>query len=163
MPVMRHQDARGTRIRWTKAVHDAAEAERFFAPRPTSSTSPDGAVTNYTYTYGPATVTATTNGHWLTTTMDGFGRTRQTAKGDSNGTKSIVNTVYGSAPCAPLGRQLQVSQPYASGGTQYWTTYAYDVLGRRTSKVAPDRSSTTTYAYQGNLNEFSSVFFASLG
>jgi len=44
----------------------------------------------------------------------------------------------------------QVSQPYAPGGTVYWTVYNYDGLGRTTSVVAPDGSVTASYAYAGN-------------
>ena len=45
--------------------------------RPTSTTSPTLAVTNYTYadSASPPYKTATTNSHWVQTAMDGFGRT----------------------------------------------------------------------------------------
>jgi len=43
----------------------------------------------------------------------------------------------------------QVSEPYAPGGTPVYTTYNYDGMGRTTSTVAPD-GSTTTYSYNGN-------------
>src|SRR5713226_890189 len=65
-------------------------------------------------------------------------------------TVSTVNTVYGSCACSPLGKVMQVSQPYAPGGTQYWTTYSYDGLGRTVSVVLPDGASTTTSSYSGN-------------
>ena len=40
--------------------------------------------------------------------------------------------------------------PYAPGGTEYWTTYTYDGLGRTLSVQKPDGASTTTYSYLGN-------------
>jgi YD repeat-containing protein len=43
----------------------------------------------------------------------------------------------------------QTSQPYAPGGTEYWTTYTYDASGRALTAVQAD-GSTTTYLYQGN-------------
>jgi YD repeat-containing protein len=42
--------------------------------RPVSSKIPDGAITNYTYTYNPNTQTATLGTRWTKTTLDGFGR-----------------------------------------------------------------------------------------
>ena len=42
--------------------------------RPTQSQIPDGATTTYAYTYSPPTQTATVNGRWQKTTLDGFGR-----------------------------------------------------------------------------------------
>ncbi|HZU29040.1 MAG TPA: RHS repeat-associated core domain-containing protein [Bryobacteraceae bacterium] len=119
--------------------------------RPQTTTSTDGAQTTYTYTNSPATVTATTNGHYVKTTMDGFGRTIKVEQGDANGTKSTVDTVYGSCGCSPMGKVVKVSQPYPPGATEYWTVYTYDALGRTVSVLAPDGVSTTTNSYQGNV------------
>jgi len=119
------------------------------AARPLQSTSPHGAVTNYSYTNSPPTSTATTNGHWVRTTADGLGRTIKVEIGDSGGTKSIVDTEYDSCNCSPFGKMKRVSQPYAPGGPIYWTTYTYDGLGRTLTMVAPD-GATTAYLYQGN-------------
>ncbi|MGI8741138.1 MAG: hypothetical protein ACR2NN_00940 [Bryobacteraceae bacterium] len=54
--------------------------------RPQTSSSPFGAVTNYVYsdTASPPTKIATTNGRWVRTTSDGFGRTIKTS--NSSGT-----------------------------------------------------------------------------
>src|SRR5262249_42859272 len=126
--------------------------------RPYQSTSVYGAVTTYAYSGAtlPMTITATTNSHWVQTTLDGFGRTTTVVRGYNDGsgahTVSTVNTVYGSCACSPLGKVAQVSQPYAPGGTQYWTTYSYDGLGRTVSIVLPDGASTTTSAYSGNTS-----------
>jgi YD repeat-containing protein len=49
-----------------------------------------------------------------------------------------------------MGKMKQVSQPHAPGAAPVWTTYNYDGLGRTTSVIAPDGSSTTTYSYSGN-------------
>src|SRR5205823_2132464 len=72
-----------------------------YTGRPSSSTSPDGATTTYTYNDAaiPPTRTATTtNGstqHGMRTSMDGFGRTVKIEIGDGSGSvKSIVNTNY---------------------------------------------------------------------
>jgi len=120
--------------------------------RPQSTTSPYGAVTNFTYndTATPPTKTATTNGRWARTSMDGFGRTIKTETGYSSTTVSAVDTVYLPCGCSPLGKMTKTSQPYAPGGTQYWTINAYDGSGRTVSTLAPDGSSATTYLYQGN-------------
>jgi YD repeat-containing protein len=73
--------------------------------RPSTTISPSGAVTTYTYApsgqpIGTATNTATTNGHWVKTQLDGFGRTMHAITGYGTGTGttvSTVDTVY--APC----------------------------------------------------------------
>jgi RHS repeat-associated protein len=119
--------------------------------RPTSTTSPTGAVTNYAYadSASPPYKTATTNGHWVRTNMDGFGRTIQTITGYGSTTVSTVDTQYAPCSCSPLGKMSQTSQPYAPGGTDNWTKYYYDASGRTTSVQAPD-GSTTSYVYQGN-------------
>ena len=117
------------------------------AARPASTTSPFGAVT--TYTYSGNVKTATTNGHWVRTTMDGLGRTVKTETGDASGTKSVVDTVYSPCGCTPLGKMTQLSQPHAPGATQYWTTYVYDATGRTKTVTAPD-GSVTKYDYSGN-------------
>ncbi len=120
--------------------------------RPTSSTSPHGATTTYTYNNitNPPTTTATTNGHWVRTSMDGLGRTIKVETGDASGTVSIVETEYDSCACSPVGKVKRVSRPYAPGGTVYWTTYSYDCLGRTLSVAQPGNTGTTAYVYEGN-------------
>ena len=119
--------------------------------RPTSTTAPTGAVTNYTYadTASPPYKTATTNTHWVQTAMDGFGRTIQTETGYSGTGVSVVATHYDPCGCSPLGKISQVTEPFAPGGSVYWTNYTYDASGR-TAKIALPDSSATIYLYQGN-------------
>jgi YD repeat-containing protein len=127
------------------------------AARPSSSTSPTGAVTTYSYAIsglavGTAANWATTNGHWVQTQLDGFGRTIHSITGYGTGTGttvSEVDTVYAPCGCSPMGKVSQVSQPYVTANTQQWTTYAYDVLGRTLSVTLPD-TSNTSYSYSGN-------------
>ena len=118
--------------------------------RPTSTTSPTGAVTNYTYndSASPPYKTATTNTHWVQTAMDGFGRTIQTLDSPLPG-RFRRQTHYDPCGCSPLGQMSQVSQPFAPNGSVYWTNYTYDASGRTSKVVAPD-GSTTTYSYYGN-------------
>jgi len=125
--------------------------------RPSQTTIPDGAVTTYTYTYynpttntGVNTQTATVDGRWQTTTLDGFGRTVQVQKGNGSTIVSTVQTQYAPCACSPLGKMSAVSQPYGPGTTVYWTTYTYDGSGRTLTVTAPDGASTTNYTYQGN-------------
>jgi RHS repeat-associated protein len=119
--------------------------------RPYTVTSPYGAMTNYTYndTASPPNHIATTNGHWIETVMDGFGRTIQTDTGYSSTTISTVDTQYAPCGCSPLGKLSKQSAPYAPGGSDAWTTYTYDASGRTLSVALPD-ASTTSYIYQGN-------------
>ncbi len=131
--------------------------------RPSTTTSPYGAVTTYAYndTASPPNTLATTcptsaacNGPWVETVMDGFGRTIQTITGNGTGsgatTVSTVNTTYLPCGCSPLGKLSQQSQPFAPGGTPVYTVNHYDASGRTTSVVLPD-TSTTTYSYAGGV------------
>ena len=118
--------------------------------RPSAVTSPQGASTAFSYSNSPPTNTVTTNGRWVKTTYDGLGRTIKAETGYGTTTVSIVDTVYDSCACSPLGKVKQVSQPYAPGGTVYGTTYSYDGLGRTASVAHPNASGTTTYVYAGN-------------
>src|SRR5271157_2254170 len=125
------------------------------AARPATTTSPYGAVTGFTYndTASPPTHIAITNGHGTRTTLDGFGRMIKVETGTGTATNftvvSTVDSVYGSCGCSPLGKLTQTSMPYAPGGTEVYTTYTYDGMGRTLTKTAPD-GSVTTYSYAGN-------------
>ena len=123
--------------------------------RPTTGTSPYGAVTTYTYgTTAPFTQSQTGPSGVTITTLDGFGRAVLVQHGDStspDSTTSYTTTVYAPCACSPLGKQSQASQPYPSGSSaSAWTTWSYDGLGRTVSVKQPDGASTTTYAYSGN-------------
>ncbi len=121
--------------------------------RPSTTVSPYGAVTTYAYndTASPPNKIATTNGHWVKTVMDGFGRAIQTITGNGGTTVSTVDVQYAPCGCSPLGKLSRQSAPYAPGGSDAWTTYNYDASGRTLSVVLPDtNNSTTKYSYQGN-------------
>jgi RHS repeat-associated protein len=119
--------------------------------RPSTATSPFGAVTTYAY---PTANTQTQTGPdgFTRTTVDGFGRTIRVERGsDSTHLQSVVDSVYSPCACSPLGKLQKVSQPYASGGSASgWTTYTYDGIGRTLAVQQPDGASTTTYVYTGN-------------
>ncbi|QOY91470.1 RHS repeat-associated core domain-containing protein [Paludibaculum fermentans] len=126
--------------------------------RPSTTTSALGAVTNYAYTNavvaGPsstlATSTATTNGKWVRTTVDGLGRPVKVERGNGSTVVSIVDTEYGPCACSAVGKVKRVSQPYVTGGTVYWTQYEYDARGRTTKVTPPLNAGYTTYLYVGN-------------
>jgi len=81
--------------------------------RPQSTTIPDGAVTNYAYTYvgiggatanqQTATLTTGTATRWKRTTLDGFGRVVRVENGNGSTTVSQVDTEYAPCACSPLG------------------------------------------------------------
>ncbi|MGJ5820991.1 RHS repeat domain-containing protein, partial [Paludibaculum fermentans] len=126
--------------------------------RPSTTTSALGAVTNYAYTNAViaggsstlATSTATTNGKWVRTTVDGLGRTVKVERGNGSTVVSIVDTEYGPCACSAVGKVKRVSQPYVTGGTVYWTQYEYDARGRTTKVTPPLNAGYTTYLYVGN-------------
>ena len=126
--------------------------------RPSTSTIPDGAVTNYTYAYynsgGQNSQTATVNNgmanQWQKTVLDGFGRTISVLTGNGSTTVSETDTQSAPAGSSPFGKASAVSMPYAPGQTPVWTHYTYDSSGRTLTVVKPDGASTTTYSYAGN-------------
>ncbi len=122
--------------------------------RPLTGTSAYGGVTTYTYSpfsSAPPLWQQESGADGVTkTTLDGMGRPIRVERGDSSGTKSIVDTVYQPCACSPLGKIQEVSQPYAPGGTPVWTVYTYDGLGRTVSVLQPDGASITKYSYSGN-------------
>ncbi len=127
------------------------ESAVYNVSRPTQTTAPDRATTTYEYhDASPAWRKATINGRWTKTWVDGFGRTIKVEVGDASGTKSVVDTEYAPCACSPLGKLYRMSQPYAPGGTIYWTTYTYDALGRTISVSHPGGTGTTAYEYAGN-------------
>jgi RHS repeat-associated protein len=132
----------------------------------TKSTDPNTLVTNYTYDFlrrpfqisqvNGQTVSYSYNDTAFTTTttttidssksvqqvssVDGLGRVLvSTTKDGSGNTISNVSANYDL-----LGRAYKTSNPY-TGSPSYWTTAAFDVLGRPTSVTLPD-GSTTTYS-----------------
>ena len=75
---------------------------------------------------------------------------------DSLGRPSITKlltdpqgTVYVNTTYNTQGRKYQVSNPYRSADTTFWTTYAYDGLGRLTSQIDSDTVSTQYWTYPG--------------
>ncbi len=138
---------------------DAGSVDYDSNARPSSTKSPYGAVTTYIYNDAASTPNkvAITDGHWVQTNMDGFGRAINTITGYSgtgyqttgSTAVSFADTVYAPCGCSPLGKLNQQSQPYAPGATEVYTVHNYDASGRTTSVVLPD-GSTTTYTYKGN-------------
>ncbi len=139
---------------------DMAQISYDTTGRPSTTTSPYGAVTNYAYvnyssSASPSTITATTGNsgtnHWVKKTLDGFGRVVKEVTGDStNGATSEVDTQYAPCGCSPDGKLSAVSQPYTPGGTPIWTRYTYDWQGRTTSVTLPD-TSVTNYVYDDRV------------
>jgi RHS repeat-associated protein len=119
--------------------------------RPTATMGPHGAVTTYVYTYAPNTVKATTNGKWVKTTSDGFGRPLKVEKGNGSTTVSVVDYEYAPCACSPIGKLKRESRPYAPGGTVYWTTYEFDGLGRVTQVTGPGGVGVSTSVWTGNV------------
>ncbi len=117
-----------------------------FLWRPTSVVRPDGSTASYSY--GNVNFKATTKSPidssravQTITSVDTLGRPVTSSLEDaSNVLYSQVSTQYDFA-----GRPYRTSNPY-TGSPSFWTTTAFDALGRPTSVTLPD-SSTTTYLY----------------
>ena len=75
---------------------------------------------------------------------DGLGRTVESRTYESLAAYIRTNTVYDG-----MGRVCQISNPYRSGDTVYWTTTTYDALSRAVSVTSPD-GATVTSAYDGS-------------
>jgi YD repeat-containing protein len=89
--------------------------------RPSSSKIPDGAITNYTYTYNPNTQTATLGSRWSKTTLDGVRRPVKVETGNGGTTVSVAETEYAPCACSPLGKLKRTARPHAPGGSPQWT------------------------------------------
>jgi RHS repeat-associated protein len=77
--------------------------------------------------------------------LDSLGRPYlSTAEDINNNVISKANVQYDLA-----GRAYKTSNPYITGSPSYWTTTAFDVLGRPTSVTLPDNSATS-YSYTTN-------------
>ncbi len=106
--------------------------------RPTSSTSPHGATPlTPTTTRQPAAPPPPPTAAGPRPPWTAWGAPIKVETGYDTTTVSIVDTEYDSCACSPLGKVKRVSQPYAPGGTVYWTTYTYDCLGRTISVAQP--------------------------
>ncbi|HET7629787.1 MAG TPA: toxin TcdB middle/N-terminal domain-containing protein, partial [Candidatus Saccharimonadales bacterium] len=132
--------------------------------RKTKEARPDGSYT--TWSYDACTSSCPGTGSYVVTVQakdaagnlgghqeivyNSFGRPVQHRRLVLGGSISIVDIVYDE-----LGRKAQVSEPYFSGGAQYWTKYTYDILGRPIEIEAPRNesdstsSNRTTYVYDG--------------
>ncbi|HEV7904480.1 MAG TPA: hypothetical protein VGO96_11620, partial [Pyrinomonadaceae bacterium] len=126
--------------------------------RLTKVNNPDGGWTTYWYghnAYGDYTGTRTainatqnTEGYQF---FDGLGRAVRSFQ--LEGSQWITSdTEYDS-----MGRVKRVSNPYLTGGSGtpinpsgYWTTTAYDALGRTSTVTKPDNAQVTN-AYSGNM------------
>ena len=118
--------------------------------RPQSVTSPYG-TGHYLYLQHPQPrrVIATTGTRIHSTYLDGLGRPVKTQRSDNNAVKSIVESIYDTCGCNPLGKVYRQSMPHLPGTTPVWTVYIYDSLGRLLTRKKPDGQSTTTYSYAG--------------
>jgi YD repeat-containing protein len=102
--------------------------------RPTSNTTPNGQIWHHTYTNVPPTKyswtsqTSTGAVRWSRVTYDGT----KTESGFQTTTVSVVEKEYAPCACSPIGKLKRVSQPYKPGDPVYWTTFAYDAMGRTT-------------------------------
>jgi RHS repeat-associated protein len=122
--------------------------------RPTKVAQKNGSTTGETINYGyddvnfKTTVTTTldsTNSVQQIAASDKFGHTSTTTLEDANNSvKSIVQTLYDLA-----GRGYSTSNPYTTSPA-YYTTTAFDVLGRPSSVTLPGGSAKTTYTYTAN-------------
>ena len=128
--------------------------------RPTTVTSPFGAVTTTTYndTASPPNTCSIVNNRWTQTNLDALGRPilTLTGTGSSCGSGTILTqaeTTYDSCGCSPLGKLKTQAVPHAYGtSATATTTYTYDGIGRTLSValVGSDTAGTTTYSYAGN-------------
>jgi len=112
--------------------------------------STNGASVSYSYDDTHLTATSTTSidsskSVQRIAAMDGLGRPNlSTTEDASNNVISKVNAQYDL-----VGRAYQTSNPYTGTSASYWTTTAFDVLGRPTSVTLPDNSATS-YSYTTN-------------
>jgi YD repeat-containing protein len=85
-------------------------------------------------------VTTETGAPAVAVVLDVLGRPLTRAQIGFDGTPNVTRTV-----CTARGEIAQVSRPASYAATsQYWTSFAYDGLGRVQTETAPDGAITTT-------------------
>jgi RHS repeat-associated protein len=123
-----------------------------FLRRPLLVSQANGAVNGQSITYSyndtafVTTVTSTIDSSKSVqqiAAVDGLGRMLTSTTEDIN--SNVISKV--SAKYDLIGRAYQTSNPYQTGSPSYWTTTAFDVLGRPTSVTLPDGSATTYAPY----------------
>ena len=110
---------------------------RSYADRTPSNTAATQVATSMLASPDPAVNT--------TTVLDGFGRTMQNQVTSAPGNTILTDTVHDG-----FGNISSRSNPYQSTSDQSYgkTTYVYDALGRETTQINPDSTSTQT-CYNG--------------
>lgn len=105
------------------------------------------------------------NGFVTTSFSDGFGQPIKTIAG--NGTPEAAQTAYA---YDEIGRLIEIRPPNAfqappNAQAAWYTTYAYNTLGRRTQKTSPDAAGSFRYAYDalGRLRVVHEPRLAALG
>jgi RHS repeat-associated protein len=116
--------------------------------RPTQVSQPNGPTVSFTYDDVHFTATSTSSidsskSIQQVTALDTLGRPYVTTTEDANNNiYSKVSVGYDLA-----SRAYRTSNPYTGANPSYWTTTAFDVLGRPTSVTSPDNSvASLTYA-----------------
>lgn len=119
----------------------------------------NGAVGAYAITTTPvvsvniaAKTAGAANGPYVRVYYDTLGREIRTeTQGDDSAAASKL--IYADVKYNALGQVYQKSAPYFSGGTAYWTTYTYDLLGRVITEDRPtdtaSSGATSTITYSG--------------
>jgi RHS repeat-associated protein len=79
------------------------------------------------------------------TLYDQLGRTTESHQYETSTTYVTIKQKYDS-----MGRVIEVSSPYRSGGMVLWTTTAYDLMGRVKTVTTPDGAAVKSN-YNGNL------------
>ena len=109
------------------------------------SDDPNGSCYSASSLYSTETDAISGSTSMLTTTLyDSLGRVRETQLNSDPGGTDYVDTFYDGD-----GRAYQKTNPYRSGDTAYTTTTSYDGIGRISSVLEADGSSTST-TYAGN-------------
>ena len=145
----------GLLISQTDANHQTTSYTYDFRMRPLITTRPDGGTTTNDYVSPNQIVTTVTEipspNKVTTTDLDGVGRTISVSTAADPVCVSLtVNTAYDL-----LSRVSAVSNPHcnSSQATDGWTQYAYDAIGRLTTKTNPD-GSPQTWSINGNVIDF---------
>lgn len=83
------------------------------------------------------------------THYDRTGRVIRVIKEGFQGQRTCTDTIYNRD-----GQTVAVSNPYAEGGTRYWTRTTYDALGRVATVTAPN-GTVSTNTYKGRMTQVS--------
>ena len=115
-----------------------------------SASSVSALSTGLTLPADSSTCSSATGAHQVTQTLDSMGRVTQS---QDNSAGTAVDTLYNN-----LGQVQATSNPRNSGDAPTWTSFLYDVLGRKTTQCQTDNGTSNSSTCQPSTSYISWLY-----